>query len=101
MAWPGSVRGRFIGSNTHLKELSIAIDHEPFSLLGWRFFRELALNRSIVKLDLYCDFSCDEMLLYLIPFFINHQAFESLYITYLNTPTANVGRLDTLEYALE
>ena len=70
-----------------------------FHYLGGASFESFALNRSIVKLDLYCDFSCDEMLLYLIPFFINHQAF--VYTTYLNTPTANVGRLDTLEYALE
>ena len=59
------------------------------------------MNRSIEKLSCYSDLHFGEMLLYLIPFFMNNQAFESLNITHLNTTTVNGGHLDTLEYTLE
>jgi hypothetical protein len=95
------VLGERIGRNTMLKELYI--DYEPLSELGMRFFRGLAKNRSIKVLTLYCSSrACGEILLYLIPFFMNNKSFESLEITYLNcSEVPREGRFDSLEYALE
>ena len=73
------------GRNTHFKQLSIWIDPETFVQLRWRFFRGLALNSLIEKLDFYCDITCDKILLYLIPFFVSNKAIETLEITYINT----------------
>ena len=58
------------------------------------------MNRLIEKLDFSCDITCDKKILYLIPFFVNNKATETLEITYINTDGSNLGRLDTLEYAL-
>ena len=97
--------GESIGRNAYLKELDeIRSIHDEAPYLGRRFFRGLVKNRSIQKLQLYCsDLQCDELtFLYLIPFFMNNKAFESLDITCVNeSAVPGVGHFDSLVYALE
>jgi len=97
--------GESIGRNAYLKELDeIRSIHDEAPYLGRRFFQGLVKNRSIQKLQLYCsDLQCDELtFLYLIPFFMNNKAFESLDITCVNeSAVPGVGHFDSLVYALE
>jgi hypothetical protein len=99
--------GESIGRNAYLKELveiRIRSIHDEAPYLGRRFFPGLLKNRSIQKLHLYCsDLQCDELtFLYLIPFFMNNKAFESLDITCVNeSAVPGVGHFDSLVYALE
>jgi len=95
------VLGERIGRNTMLNEVNII--YEPLSELGMHFFRGLAKNRSIKKLSFFISSRvCGDLLLYLIPFFMNYTSFESLRLIYLNGSEApSEGRFDSLEYALE
>ena len=93
--------GESIGRNTMLNEVNII--HETLSELGMRFLRGLAKNRSIKKLSFFISNRvCGDLLLYLLPFFMNNTSFESLGLIYLNGSEApSEGRFDSLEYALE
>jgi Ran GTPase-activating protein (RanGAP) involved in mRNA processing and transport len=95
------VLGESIGRNTMLKELYIY--YEPLSELGMSFFRGFVKNRSIKVLKFFCSNRvCGDLLLYLIPFFINNKSFESLSVEYLDcSELPSVVRFDSLEYALE
>jgi hypothetical protein len=81
----------------------VNIIHETLSELGMRFLRGLAKNRSIKKLSFFISNRvCGDLLLYLLPFFMNNTSFESLGLIYLNGSEApSEGRFDSLEYALE
>ena len=97
------ILGESIGRNTMLNEVNII--YEPLSELGMHFFRGLAKNRSIKKLSFFISNRVrGDLLLYLIPFFMNNTSFESLRfrLIYLNGSEApSEGRFDSLEYALE
>jgi Ran GTPase-activating protein (RanGAP) involved in mRNA processing and transport len=92
--------GESIGRNTMLNEVNII--YQPLSVLGVKFYRGLAKNRSIKRLKFCSNRVCGEILLYLIPFFMKNKSFESLdilYDHYSGLPSG--GRFDSLEYALE